>query len=96
MKRYYPFSIKTPIVSLDCIHFPLNGDWGYMMNYLDQSNWTQEAFYKGHNLLFDPEVIQSVQSMSFQDVEVYDAERIISIPLNQMVMNLLFCFGSKK
>ena len=58
----------VPIINLDkdkmqqFVYFPLNGDWGHMVNLKKpQQEWTEEDFYDSLQKLFYPEYIAKLK-----------------------------------
>jgi len=68
-----------PIINSDekklkqIIHFPLGGEWGYIVG-LKKPHilWTERDFYDNLDKLFYPELIDSLKTKTFEDVEVYN------------------------
>lgn len=46
-----PFIERDVLKLDDIVHFPLKGDWGYLMNLdVKENNWTKDLFFKTLNL----------------------------------------------
>ena len=56
-------------------HFPLKGDWGYMMQ-LDkpEDQWTKDDFMNGFDKLFNQKFIDKLKTLSHKDMEVRKIE----------------------
>ena len=68
-----------PIISSDeeklkqIVHFPLAGEWGYIVGLNKPDTlWTERDFYDNLDKLFYPELIDSLKTKTFKDVEVYN------------------------
>lgn len=68
-----------PIISSDAekikqiVHFPLAGEWGYLIGLNKPDTlWTERDFYDNLDELFYPELIDSLKTQTFNDVEVYN------------------------
>lgn len=69
----------SPIIDYDSnklekiIHFPLKGEWGFMMelNKAD-SLWTKQDFFDNCKKLFTKDLIEKLKVQSFKNVEVYN------------------------
>lgn len=67
-----PFINKDTEKLKSLVHFPLAGDWGYMMELLKpEGQWTQKDFLDNYEKLFTPEVIHKLKMKSYNDVEVF-------------------------
>jgi hypothetical protein len=55
------------------VHFPLAGDWGFMVQLNKPDTlWTEKDFYDNHEKLFYPELIDSLKTKTFKNVEVFN------------------------
>lgn len=56
-------------------HFPLEGDWGYMIE-LEKSDdeWKKEDFIRNYENLFTQEVIDSLKLLNYKDIEILSHE----------------------
>ena len=70
-----------PVISLNAqkikeiVHFPLEGDWGYMIGLGNpKSNWTESDFYNGLDKLFYKEFRDSLDHQTYKDVHVYQQD----------------------
>lgn len=70
-----PFINKDTANLKSLVHFPLAGDWGYMMELqIPEEQWTQKDFLDNYEKLFTTEVTQSLKMKSYKDVEVFHPE----------------------
>jgi hypothetical protein len=73
------------------VHFPLAGDWGFIME-LDKAEkeWTKQDFKENFDKLFTPDLLKKLKSMDYQNVEIHTDENgltelIISVGQEQWV-----------
>jgi hypothetical protein len=62
------------------IEFPLDGEWGFMME-LDHppKNWTENDFYDNYSKLFNEETITRLKNTSSKDLEFFKKEILLNI-----------------
>jgi hypothetical protein len=96
LKSFWKHSV-LPLIQKDratidkIVHFPLAGDWGFMME-LDkaENEWTKQDFEENFNKLFTPELLKKLKSMGYQNVDIHTDENgltelIISVGQEQWV-----------
>lgn len=80
----------VPIIEHDALlnqqifHFPIEGDWGYMIDLnKHDSLWTDTDFIKKYGLLFTDDVINQLKNQTYRDVDIVHAngetELLISV-----------------
>ena len=59
------------------IHFPLYGEWGFVMELgKPDSLWTRQDFFDNYDKFFSEKIISALDS-SYHDLEIYDNSEII-------------------
>ncbi|MCK5856911.1 MAG: hypothetical protein KAG64_05440 [Bacteroidales bacterium] len=73
------------------IHFPLQGEWGFMMelNKVDRL-WTKQDFFDNYGKLFANDLIENLKEQSFKNIEVYNhdngtVELLVSVGWETMI-----------
>ncbi|UTW60999.1 hypothetical protein KFE98_13340 [bacterium SCSIO 12741] len=55
------------------IHFPLEGDWGYIMKLeKDPPEWNKEDFYSNYSLLFNERIKEIILKKGYDEVHIHD------------------------
>ena len=74
-----PFIQKDTKTVDKIVHFPLGGDWGYLMELnKEQKDWTKQDFIENYGKLFTPSLIAKLKAMDYKDVDVCTDENGIT------------------
>ena len=62
------------------VHFPLEGEWGFMMELKkDEINWSQVDFIENYDKLFDDKIIGLLKELNYTDAELFNNEILVGI-----------------
>lgn len=68
-----PIIAKDSVRLARVVHFPLHGDWGYMVGLeKEESLWTEADFFDHLDSLFHPKLIDELRRMGPRSVVVHD------------------------
>jgi hypothetical protein len=85
LKSFWSESVE-PLIIKDfekiktIVHFPLEGEWGFMMGLKkDELDWTQVDFIENYDKLFDDKTIGLLKELNYTDAELFNHEILVGI-----------------